>query len=75
MALETKPSCARLGRPGAAVPTQRWAGETSVPTRLGRTLRRDGGHGFFVRFEFPFLGGVDAALTMEVLAEVERLLQ
>src|ERR1700686_475350 len=35
---------------------------STSPNKLGRTLGRDGGHGFFVGFEFPFLGWVDVAL-------------
>ncbi len=80
LALETRPSCARLGQPGAAVSTQPLDGPDARPTcpsphKLGAPRSSDGGHGFFVRFEFPFLGSVDAALTMEMLSELERLLQ
>jgi hypothetical protein len=42
-ALETRPSCARLGQPGAAVPTQPLDGRGARPhTGWGG----DGGHGF-----------------------------
>jgi hypothetical protein len=64
MALEMRPSCARLGR--ARRPS---------PHKLGQTLGWCWGSRFFVRFEFPFLGSFRAALTMEMLTELERLLQ
>ena len=33
-ALAARPSCARLGRARAAVPTQPWTGQSPVPTRV-----------------------------------------
>jgi hypothetical protein len=67
-ALETRPSCARLGQPGAAVPTQPLV---PVPTRAGAVMEVT----IFCEIRIPISGSADVAMIMKMLSELQRLLQ
>ena len=48
-----------------------WTGQVPVPTRAGAVM----GVTVFCEIRIPIPGPVDAAITMEALLELERLLQ